>query len=113
VHAGLPYLSDLETLDLELNLAAGTTQGKLLKVSNVQFRFLNSRGGWIGPDEDHLDEITQRTNEPMGSPIELQSGFYKQPITGSYSEGGRVFFRQIDPLPVTILAVIPSVSIGG
>jgi hypothetical protein len=113
VHVGLPYISDLETLDIELNLVTGTTQGKLLKVSNVQFRFLNSRGGWIGPDENNLDEITQRTNEPMGSPIDLKSGFYKQSITGSYSEGGRVFYRQRDPLPCTILAVIPSLSVGG
>ena len=113
VQVGLPYVSDLETLDIELSLVTGTTQGKLLKVSNVEFRFLNSRGGWIGPDSDHLDEITQRTDEPMGSPIDLKSGFYKQPITGNYSEGGRVFFRQKDPLPATILAVIPSLSIGG
>lgn len=113
VHVGLPYMSDLETLDIELSLVTGTTQGKLLKVSNVQFRFLNSRGGWLGPDVDHLDEITQRTDEPMGSPIDLKSGFYKQPITGNYSDGGRVFYRQKDPLPVTILAVIPSITVGG
>lgn len=113
VHIGLPYWADLETLNIELELATGTTQGKLLKVSNVQFRFLNSRGGWIGPDENNLDEITQRTDEPMGSPILLYSGFYRQPISGNYAEGGRVFYRQKDPLPVTILAVIPSVTLGG
>ncbi|RJO64160.1 MAG: hypothetical protein C4540_04580 [Candidatus Omnitrophota bacterium] len=113
VHVGLPYTADLETLNIEFNLASGTTQGKLLKVAQVQFYFLNSRGGWIGPDKDHLDEIVQRTNEPMGSPIVLYTGPHKQPITGDYKEGGNVFFRQIDPLPVTILAIIPKVTVGG
>jgi hypothetical protein len=113
VHIGLPYWSDLQTLNIELPLATGTTQGRKLKIPSVQFSFLNTRGGWIGPDADNLDEFTQRTNEPMGSPIALQTGFYDQPITGNYKEGGRVFFRQKDPLPVTILAVIPTVSIGG
>jgi len=113
VHAGLRYLADLETLDIEIGLNTGTAQGTLSKVSLLQLRFLNSRGGWIGPDSEHLDEITQRTDEPLGSPVELQSGFYEQPITGGYSKGGRVFFRQVDPLPVTILAVVPRVSVGG
>jgi hypothetical protein len=113
VHVGLPYKAQLETLDIELNLATGTTQGKKLKVSGVTIRFLKSRGGWMGPDENNLDEVTQRTNEPMGSPISLQSGFYKQPITGDYSEGGRVFLEQRDPLPITILAIVPSTTVGG
>lgn len=113
VHIGLPYVSDLQTLNIELGLDTGTAQGRFLKVSQVYLSFLNSRGGWIGPDADNLDEITQRTGEPMGSPIDLQTGFYKQAIAGDYKEGGRIFFRQKDPLPVTILAVIPVVTVGG
>lgn len=112
-HIGLPYISDLQTLNIELNLPTGTTQGKLLKVPSVQFMFLNSSGGLIGPDKDNLDELVQRTDEPMGSPENLFTGPYKQTISGSYAEGGRVFFRQADPLPVTILSVVPSVSVGG
>ena len=113
VHVGLPYISDLQTLNIELNLATGTTQGRLLKIPAVQFNFLNSSGGYIGPNEDKLDPIITRTNEPMGSPEELYTGFIKQPIDGDYDQGGRVFFRQYDPLPITILAVIPDVSVGG
>ena len=112
-HIGLAYVSDLQTLNIELNLATGTTQGRLLKVPSVQFMFLNSSGGLIGPDEDNLDELVQRTDEPMGSPENLFTGPYKQTISGNYAEGGRVFFRQADPLPVTILSIIPAVSVGG
>jgi hypothetical protein len=111
VHVGLPYVADIEPLSIELNLETGTMQGRLVQVAKVRFSFLNSSGGWIGPDEDNLDEITlSRTSEPMGSPIELYTGFHEQPISGGYKEGARVFFRQIDPLPVTILAIIPVVT---
>jgi len=112
-HVGLPYISDLQTLNIELNLATGTTQGRLLKVPSVHFMFLNSSGGWIGPDAIKLDEIVLRTDEPMGSPEALYTGPFKQPIASDYAEGGRVFFRQIDPLPITILSIIPSVAVGG
>ncbi|MBN2453750.1 MAG: hypothetical protein JXB40_05785, partial [Candidatus Omnitrophica bacterium] len=112
VHAGLPYTSDLETLNIELNLATGTTQGRLLRIPSVEFKFLNSRGGWIGPDEDNLDEIIQRIDEALGSPIDLITDSYEQPISGDYKKGGNVFFRQTDPLPVTILSVIPRVCVG-
>ncbi len=112
-HIGLPYISDLQTLNIDLNLVTGTTQGRLIKIPAIHFMFLNSSGGWLGPDEDNLDEIVSRTDEPMGSPESLYTGPYKQPIAGGYAEGGRVFFRQIDPLPCTILSIIPTVVLGG
>jgi hypothetical protein len=34
-------------------------------------------------------------------------------ITPSYETGGRIFYRQSDPLPVTILGVMPAVAVGG
>jgi hypothetical protein len=113
VHVGLPYISDLEPLHIEFNLPSGTTQSKLVQISQVEFYFLYSSGGWLGPDAEHLDEIVLRTDEAMGSPEDLYTGSHAQPITGDYRKGARVFFRQVDPLPVTILAVIPKVTVGG
>jgi hypothetical protein len=113
IHVGLPYTADLETLNIEVNTQDGTMQGRLMKVSEVTMRFLNSRGGYVGPDENNLTEIVQRTGEPLGSAIDLFTGDQKETLTSSYDAGGRVFFRQVDPLPVTILAVMPTVTVGG
>jgi hypothetical protein len=113
VHVGLPYESDLETLSTELKLDDGTMQDRLAKISEVTFKFLNSRGGWVGPDEDNLVEIIQRTNEPLGAPIELASGDYSETLNSSYERGSSVLYRQSDPLPVTILAIMPKVTPGG
>lgn len=113
VHVGLGYTCDLETLNAELNLQDGTTQGRKVRVAWVTFRFLSSRGGFVGPNATDLHEIIQRTSEPLGSPVALYSGDYRIHITPSFEDGGRVFYRQNNPLPVTILAVMPKTEVGG
>lgn len=117
-HAGLGYTSDLQTLSVEFRMMDGTLQDRYLKIPVVTFRFLNSRGGFIGPsasDLSGLDELVQRSTEPLGSPIALQTIDYRHQLSSSYVRGtdaGSVFFRQADPLPVTILAIIPQVDMG-
>lgn len=112
LHAGLPYIADLGTLNPELPVGDQTSQGKKIKVSFVTFRFLNSRGGWIGPNENRLLEIIQRTDEPLGSPIDLFSGDQKETLDAGYEEG-RIFYQQRDPLPCTISGIIAQFTIGG
>lgn len=113
VHVGLPYESDCATLNIEVSQQDGTMQGRLMKVSQVVVRFLNSLGGWLGPDENSLYEIVQRTNEPLDTAVPLFTGDEKVVLDSSYETGGTIFYRQKDPLPVTILAVMPTVSPGG
>jgi hypothetical protein len=113
VHVGLPYQSDLETLNLELSLKDGTMQGMKVKISDGVLRFLNSRGGHAGTDEGDLVEVSQRTSEAPGTPIELFTGDYETSISSDYRSGARVFIRQSDPLPMTLLAIISHIDIGG
>lgn len=113
VHIGLPYTADLETLNIEIPLRDGTMQGKKVKISNVLFRLVNSRGGWIGPDEDTLHEAFTPTRLSLGDVAELYTGDVREPLGASYSDGGRIFFRQVDPLPVTITSLVPEVTPGG
>lgn len=111
-HIGLAYTCDLETLNAEVAMQSGTSQGRKIRVARTILRFLNSRGGYIGPDSASLLQITQRTAEPLGSPISLFTGDYDDTIQPDYLAGGRMFYRQIDPLPVTILGAIPVVVVG-
>lgn len=113
VHVGLPYTSDIETLNIELQTNEGTIQGRKIRAVSAILRFLNSRGGWIGPEEEYIDEIAQRMTEYLDNPINLFSGDIEENLGANYDTGGRIFFRQLDPLPFTILAVIPKVVIGG
>lgn len=111
VHVGLRYLADIETLDIEV--PGGTTvQGQLKRVPEVTIRFRRSRGLLIGPDSDNLDEMKQREFELYGEPTRLLTGDKTIDIPPSWNKTGRIFLRQKDPLPMTILAIIPILQIG-
>ena len=120
VNVGLPYLSDLETLDIEVQGAReGTTQGRNVKCHAAVFRFLDSRGGWVGPSEldDYGKLAIYEAFLPLivlpGKCAPLQSGNRRATLGGNYSTAGRIFYRQYDPLPVTITAIVPEISVGG
>jgi hypothetical protein len=113
VHIGLPYTAELETLNPELPLKNGTSQGRKMRIPEVTLRFLNSRGGWVGPDSSNLKDIVYRTTELIGEPIALFTGDMVEQISSSYGTSVGVFYQQVDPLPVTLLAVIPRVELGG
>ena len=110
---GIGYVSDMETLNMDATLRDGTIQGKKIKVSKMMIRFINSRGGFVGPDADNLKEIHASKRSTYDDPLALFSG--EQPVTmgGGYTLGGNIFFRQSQPLPVMITALIPQVSVGG
>lgn len=117
VHIGLPFYSDLETLNIEVPTNEGTIQSKRQKINNVTFRLKDSRGGYIGPDDSDLwNAFTpQAIRESSGqniSDLEIFTGDIRQPLGGQYGDSGHVFYRQVDPLPITIGAVIPEVDIA-
>ena len=111
---GLPYESELETLNLEIQSEDGTLQGKKKKVPKVTLRVLKSCGGGIGARSDKgLNEIQWHKGEHYGKPLPLYTGDKTIRPGGGYREDGSVVVRQGDPLPFTVLAVIPEVIFGG
>lgn len=119
LHVGLPYCSDLQTLDLEV-MGGETLADKKKSVNTVTALVESSRGVWAGePDEkgrisaDDLYEYPQRTVDDEYDMIEGVTGKIELSIKTAWNVGGRVHFRQRDPLPLTILASIPSVEVGG
>ncbi len=112
VHVGLPYTATLTTLNIEVAQPDGTLQSRKVKIPEVTIRFLNSRGGRVGRDADNTDAILQRANENYGQPIELFTGEVRKTIGSTFKSGASITILQRDPLPMTVLAVIPVVSIG-
>lgn len=111
VHVGLPYLSDFETLNPETPEGMSMA-GKQKIVKGVLLNVFESRGLHVGPKEPsaatplkNLDDVKL---EPATIPDEvpaLVTKIHRVPILGEWAEHGRVFVRQVDPLPLTILAV--------
>lgn len=112
VHVGLQYISDMETLDLELKNANETVLDKKIAVTSLTVMVEESRGIFAGKDKNHLYE-RKTDRDDYESPIELLTGQAEIPISNDWQGKGRVFIRQSDPLPLSVLAVIPEVTIGG
>jgi hypothetical protein len=111
VHVGLEYDADVETLNVEA--PQDTIQGKQKKISSVTVRLEKSRGLFIGPDADNLVEMKQREFEAMGEPTGLLTGDKTIILKPDWNSNGRIFMRSVPGLPLTILAVIPDLTVGG
>ncbi|MGN1058195.1 MAG: hypothetical protein ACI4Q7_02435 [Candidatus Avelusimicrobium sp.] len=106
VHAGLCYEAELRTLPAALSDAGGALQDRKRRLVSVTLKMSDSRGGRAGTDENNLDELIQRSSEPFNMPIALQTGDYALTLSGTHGLMPSLIFRQTDPLPVTLLAVI-------
>lgn len=111
-HIGLPITADFETLDLTMQNNQPFL-GNKKRINEVTVLCQESRGIFAGEDADSLYEFKQRATENYGEPIALLTGRAEIPVRCSWNDNGRVFIRQTDPLPLTILGVMPNVQAGG
>lgn len=119
VHVGLPMVATLETLDLDLGQVPvlGTVQGRMKSVSEVTLRVERTRGIFVGPydgdrDSEHLVEYKQRAGEAWNEAIQEYTGDISITPAWDWNANGRMFVKQFDPLPMTILAIMPDVTVG-
>jgi hypothetical protein len=111
VHVGLGYTSDFEMLRLDAGAADGTAQGKFNRFHRVIMRFLDTLGGFFGPDTDNLDEIIFRKGgDAMDTAVPLFTGDIEFEWDGDYDSDNHIFYRQTQPLPVIIQAVMPQMN---
>ncbi len=116
IHVGLPYISDIETLDID-TAQGETIADKKRLVNKVTMHTHNTRGVWVGgkpPTDDDTDplenlaELKLREDEDWATPTRLVTDVNEVIIDNSWNSNGRVFIRQIDPLPMTILSIAPT-----
>ncbi len=110
VVAGLPFTCDLETLNIEAGQP--TLQGRQKVINEVTLRVKDTRGLSAGPTSDRLVDIKERTTEQPGYPTMLTTGDERVLVDPSWNTQGRVFVRQANPLPATVVAIIPRIEAG-
>lgn len=110
IHVGLGYNSDIQTLRIEAGAADGTAQGKTKRITRVDVRLHQTLGLKYGKDANNLDTISFRTtSDAMNTPPALFSGDKQFIWNSGYDEKGQMYFRQDQPLPMTILSIAPQV----
>lgn len=113
INIGLPITADVQTLNID---GANTIIDRNKLISKVTLYVEESRGIWAGtrpPDEtvDMLDGLTElkiRNDEGYDSPTDLETDPVDIITEATWNNNGRVFIRQVDPLPLTILSITPS-----
>lgn len=110
---GLPYKSQLQTLPLAMALKDGTSQDRKLRINQVTLHFLNWRGGYLGSDFESMDAILPPISAPSNQPQPLYSGPLRQTLSGNYALYSQICIQQTDPLPMTLLGIVPTITVGG
>lgn len=112
IAAGLKYTADAETLDLDTAVDGGALQSRKRKVGSIAVSLEKSRGLWAAQDANsQAYELKQRDNEAYNEPVALKTGVVEILPAGSWGTQGRVFLQQRDPLPVSILSIMPEISV--
>ena len=110
IHVGLAIrYPELEPLDLDVQGEAIRDKWKRTGSVTVLVESSN-RGFLIGPDAAHLTRYTPAAYEP--TTVAVTQGL-EQNIASSFTQSGRFLLRHEDPLPLTVLAFVPSVEMGG
>lgn len=117
---GLLYSSQFQTL--RLDTGEPTIQGRRKIIPAVTLRLKCSVGMLVGT-QNFLDDMYQPKSQPLldyGYQAYTQGGPPAQPFTGdirvnvgdAWSESGTITIQQNYPLPLTILGLIPEVTVG-
>jgi len=114
IHVGLPITSDLETLDIDA-IEGESLSDKKKRVNRITLFLESSRGVFAGNSAptgtdilEGLEELKIRNEEGYDDPVSLKTGVVDINIRPEWNSNGRVFIRQTDPLPVSVLAIVPS-----
>jgi hypothetical protein len=109
VHIGLPIEADLETLAIDVE--GSSVRDKKKRVPSVTLLLDRSaRSFQAGPTPAMLKRFTPQAWETNTL---LETGAAELTLTATYNDSGRVLVRQADPLPLTVLGIIPHVVLGG
>ena len=110
---GLPYNSVLQTMRIEAGAGQteGTAQGKVKRISKVILRLFETVGAKVGPTLDSLETVPFRTtSSAMDLPVStLLAGDKEVEFTDDYNTDGFIVVKQDQPLPLTVLALYPTI----
>ena len=111
VHIGLAYQSELETLDIEVP-GQQSIRSRRKTIPLVGVLVQEARGIYAGTDRTHMKEYPARAYEDYERPPSLLTGLAEVYLSTSSKKDKRIVIQQNDPLPQTILSLIPEIELG-
>lgn len=112
VHAGLPYTSIMQTLDLELAQPPETVRAKKKLVTKVRAMVRNTASFKAGVSLDRLEDTGFREDENYGFAPDQKTKIVDIAVDGYWSDRGRIMIVQEDPIATEILSLLPEITIS-
>lgn len=111
-HGGIFEEAIGETLPKVFDIQGrGTSRGKPQTVSSVGVQVENSRGFSIGTTEGGVLAY-ENVRPDLAVSGDLITDFVEMTVPPSWNKDGTVLMKQTKPLPLTVLAVVPELSVG-
>ncbi len=114
---GLPYVSDIETL--EIDTRNGTTALDKKIVNEVGVRYARTRGVYVSGELPANNSVVDMENaqdwtteDVVNRPIIEKTGLKVYRPTSTWNGKGKIALRQVDPLPFEVTSIILDVSKG-
>lgn len=110
VHVGLPYTAEIETLPASIMLQdSGAARGRPHNITHAKVQLHKSRGVKMGHNE--LAPMPSDTTDLAGA-NDLRTGLFDVDLYPEWNPEGGIRIVQEYPLPMTVLGVVPEISIG-
>jgi len=108
---GYGYDSSMQTLRIESGSVDGTSQGKPKRVHGITLRFFETVGAEVGNDSGEVDRIFFRDSSmDMDTAVPMFTGDKEIEFPGGFDDDDRIFVKQSQPLPLTVLAFYPRMN---
>jgi hypothetical protein len=108
---GYGYSSNLQTLRIESGSVDGTSQGKPKRIHAITVRLHETVGAEVGNSAGELDRIYFRDSSmAMDTAVPLFTGDKDIEFPGGFDDDDRIYVRQTQPLPLTVLALFPRMN---
>lgn len=114
VTVGLLYTADLETMPVEVVGQSGASVALKKRINVVDILFRESLGVKVGLsfDDDRMQSVKWRTNEPYGKAPAPFSGMKSVTVPSLADNIVTVCIRSDLPTPVTVLALVSRVQVN-
>lgn len=108
---GYGFTSEMKTLRLEAGSSDGTSQGKPKRIHAITLRLYQTVGLEVGPASADVDRVYFRDSSmSMDTAVPLYTGDKTVEFPGGFEDDDRIYVRQTQPLPLTVLALYPRLN---
>lgn len=114
IHAGLKYESIFTSMPTEsrkLLQTVGSQQSKLMRITELNIKFFNSRGGKIICDNKTTSIITRTFNDNWDNAPSMKNGFEKIVVAGEWGYDRKFSIIQDEPQAMNIKNITYEVNI--